>query len=76
MAGAHAHGEEARIANQVASANLRIITRAVTPVGEGTETQKKVVLAGVVGLILSVFGAFLLDYVRRARAGRAMDAPA
>ena len=59
--------EEARIAAQIASANLRIITRAVTPVSDPAPTRRSALLAGAVGLIFSVFVAFLVEYVRKAR---------
>jgi len=57
--------EEARIAVQIASTNLRVITRAVTPVGEGFDVTKAMSLAGLVGLLVSVFLAFLYEYWRR-----------
>ena len=63
--------EEARIASQIASANLRIITRAGTPVSEGELTRQSVPLAGAIGLILSVFVVFLVEYVSKARARQA-----
>ena len=59
--------EEARIAAQIASANLRIITRAVTPVSDPAPTRRSALLAGAVGVIFSVFVAFLVEYVRKAR---------
>ena len=63
--------EEARIAAQIASANLRIITRAGAPVSEGEFTRQSVPLAGAIGLILSVFVAFVVEYVSKARARQA-----
>ncbi len=63
--------EEARIAAQIASANLRIITRAGTPVSEGEFTRQSVPLAGAIGLILSVFVVFVVEYVSKARARQA-----
>ena len=63
--------EEARIASQIASANLRIITRAGTPVSEGEFTRQSVPLAGAIGLILSVFVVFVVEYVSKARARQA-----
>ena len=63
--------EEARIASQIASANLRIITRAGTPVSEGKPTRQNVPLAGAIGLILSVFVVFVVEYVSKARARQA-----
>ena len=63
--------EEARIAAQIASANLRIITRAGAPVSEGEFTRQSVPLAGAIGLILSVFVVFVVEYVSKARARQA-----
>ena len=57
--------EEARIASQVASSDLRVITRAVRIAGEGSDPLKSAVLAGVVALVVSVFAALLLDYWKR-----------
>jgi len=65
--------EEARIAAQIASGNLRIITLAKTPVGQRAEIKRNPLLAGAIGLILSVFVAFFLEYVRKARAIRRAD---
>ena len=65
--------EEARIAAQIASGNLRIITLAKTPVGQRAENKRNPLLAGAIGLILSVFVAFFLEYVRKARAIRRAD---
>jgi len=63
--------EEARIAAQIASANLRIITRAGTPVSEGEFTRKNVPLVGAIGLILAIFFVFVVEYVSKARARQA-----
>ena len=63
--------EEARIAAQIASANLRIITRAGTPVSEGEFTRQSVPLVGAIGLILSIFFVFVVEYVSKARARQA-----
>ena len=65
--------EEARIAAQIASGNLRVITLAKTPVGQSAENKRNPLLAGAIGLILSVFVAFFLEYVRKARAIRRAD---
>jgi len=65
--------EESRIAAQIASANLRVITLAKTPVGQRAENRRNPLLAGAIGLILSVFVAFFLEYVRKARAIRRAD---
>ena len=65
--------EEARIAAQIASGNLRVITLAKTPVGQRAENKRNPLLAGAIGLILSVFVAFFLEYVRKARAIRRAD---
>lgn len=63
--------EEARIAAQIASGNLRVITRAVTPVGEGVPSSNKVPLAGAAGFALAVFIAFFYEYMSKARAASA-----
>jgi uncharacterized protein involved in exopolysaccharide biosynthesis len=65
--------EEARIAQQKANTNLRIITRDVTakPVSAEEDSRKKVWISGAVGLLLSTLAAFLLEYVHKARARRA-----
>jgi uncharacterized protein involved in exopolysaccharide biosynthesis len=58
--------EEARIAAQIASTNLRVITRAVTPVGESEDVARPMLLAGFMGLAVSIFLSFLTEYWRRA----------
>ena len=63
--------EEARIARQRAGSNLRLITldktwRSITP----PPRSRSILIGGGVGLLVSVFMAFLLEYVRRARATR------
>ena len=64
--------ETARIAQQKANTNLRIITRDVTGKAAGVEdSRKKVLISGVVGLLLSTFLAFLLEYMHKARVQRA-----
>lgn len=60
--------EEARIAQQKASTNLRIITRDVAAKPVGAESSfKKLPISGAVGLLLSTLLAFFLEYVHKAR---------
>ncbi len=63
--------EEARIAREEAASGLRVITTARTPrsVARQSPVQKSLV-SGAVGLVVSIFLAFLLEYVHKARALR------
>lgn len=65
--------EEARIAQQKITNNLRIVSRDATAKAVGIEenSRKKVLISGAVGLLLSTLLAFLLEYVHRARVQRA-----
>ena len=65
--------EEVRIAQQKTNTNLRVLTRDVTakPVSVEEASRKKVWISGAVGLLLSTFLAFLLEYMHKARAQRA-----
>lgn len=64
--------EEARITRQRAMSNLRIVTRAETYRAVPFQSNQlgRIPLSGAVGLIVSMFVAFLLEYVRKARALR------
>lgn len=65
--------EEARIAQQKTNTNLRVLTRDVTakPISAEEDSRKKVWISGAVGLLLSTFLAFLLEYMHKVRVQRA-----
>ena len=65
--------EEARIAREKAASGLRKITMARTPKTKSVAIQsrfQKSLVSGAVGLVVSIFLAFLLEYVYKARALR------
>lgn len=64
--------EEARIAREKGG-TLRVITRAVTVQPKGSKPwQRTASISGAVGLLLSTFLAFFLEYVQKARARRTL----
>lgn len=63
--------EDARIAKAGESSDVRVVARAVEAPPLPSKGQNTVILAGAVGLMVSTFLAFLIEYVEKARQGAA-----
>ncbi|MEW6753349.1 MAG: hypothetical protein AB1505_20560 [Candidatus Latescibacterota bacterium] len=65
--------EEARIAREQAAGDIQVVSRVTLPHAVARGTVKRAGIGGVAGLMLTVFGAFFLEYVRKAH-GRQAEA--
>ncbi|MEW6755407.1 MAG: hypothetical protein AB1505_31160 [Candidatus Latescibacterota bacterium] len=66
--------EEARIAREQAAGDIQVVSRATLPHAVARGTVKRAGIGGVAGLMLTVFGAFFLEYVRKAQGRQAETA--
>jgi capsular polysaccharide biosynthesis protein len=61
--------EEARIARQQAAGDIQVVSRATISRLTPSRTRKTVGIAGLVGLMMFAFLAFLVEYVQKTRLG-------
>ena len=59
--------EDARVAKAGEVSDLKVVSRAVEATVVAPEKRSTVMLAGGVGLVVTIFLAFLMEYVEKAR---------